>query len=159
MDDKQGKRKYTIGNVKSETVVFPSSLVVALPPSERFSGDGTTTLVASIFNITGANATQTQTIATDGLYHIMVNMNGPAGFGTPKRVVIYVGSTVYIVGGAHMSNNSTHSLFIELKKDDLVKFGTPQTATPGNGYSYTMVPTYIQLTSWLIRRVAPPGGI
>jgi hypothetical protein len=115
--------------------------------------------VASIFNITGANATQTQTINTDGLYHIMVNMNGPAGFGTPKRVAVYVGGTVYYVGGAHMSNYSTHSLFIELVKGDLVKFGTPQTATPGNGYSYTMVPTYIKLGWWLIRRVAPLGGI
>jgi hypothetical protein len=45
--------------------------------------------VASIFNITGANATQTQTIAADGLYHITVNMNGPAGFGAPKHASLF----------------------------------------------------------------------
>ena len=159
MDDKRGKTQYTIGNVKNETVVFPSSSIVAIPPSERFNGGAVGTLTNQIFNITGASAAQTQTINTDGLYHIMVNMNGSAGFGSPKRVAVYVGATLYYVGGAYMSNYSTHSLFVELMKGDVVKFGTPQTATPGNGYSYTMVPTYIQLSSWCIRRVATLGGI
>jgi len=159
MDEKRGKTQYTIGNLKGDTVVFPSSSIVALPPSERFNGGATGLAASSIFNLTGANAAQTQTINTDGLYHIMVNMSGPAAFGTPKRVIVYVGTTAHYVGGAHYSNNSTHSLFIELMKGDLVKFGTPQYATPGNGQSYTMVPTYIQLIGWLIRRVAPTGGV
>lgn len=159
MDDKRGKTQYTIGNSKGETVVFPSSSIVAIPPSERFSGGASGLAANNIFNITGASAAQTQTINTDGLYHIMVNMDGPAGFGTPKRVAVYVGATLYYVGGAYNSKDSTHSLFVELMKGDVVKFGTPQTATPGNGYSYTMVPTYIQLSSWCIRRVAPLGGM
>jgi hypothetical protein len=154
MDDKRGKTQYTIGNSKGDTVVFPSSSIVAIPPSERFSGNGSTLGSNQIFNITGASAAQTQTINTDGLYHIMVNMSGPNQYGQPKYVIIYVGTTSHHVGGAYFSGNSTHSFFIELKKGDLVKFGTPSTF-----YNYTMYPTYIQLSSWLIRRVAPLGGM
>jgi len=154
MDDKRGKTQYTIGNSKGETVVFPSSSVVAIPPSERFSGGATGLASNQFFNITGANAAQTQTINTDGLYHIMVKMLGPSPYGQPKNVIVYVGTTSHYVGGAYYSNNSTHSLFIELKKGDLVKFGTPTTF-----YNYTMHPTYIQLIRWLIRRVAPTGGV
>ena len=154
MDDKRGKTQYTIGNFKGETVVFPSSSIVAIPPSERFSGSGGDLAANQFFNITGANAAQTQTINTDGLYHIMVNMSGPTAYGHVKHVVIYAGTTSYYVGGAYYSKNSTHSLFIELKKGDLVKFGTPTTFD-----NYTMYPKFIQLSSWLIRRVASLGGI
>lgn len=154
MDEKRGKTQYTIDKIKGETVVFPSSSIVALPTSERFSGGGGALAANQFFNITGANATQTQTINTDGLYHVMVNMAGPTPYGQPKYVVIYIGAIANNVGGAYYSNNSTHSLFIELKKGDLVKFGTPTTY-----YNYTMYPTYIQLGWWLIRRVAPLGGI
>jgi len=154
MDDKRGKTQYTIGNSKGETVVFPSSSIVAIPPSERFSGGASGLAANNIFNITGASAAQTQTINTDGLYHIMVNMSGPNQYGQPKYVYIYVGTTAHTVGGAYFSGNSTHSFFIELKKGDLVKFGTPSTF-----YNYTMWPTYIQLIRWLIRRVAPTGGV
>lgn len=154
MDEKRGKTQYTIGNSKGETVVFPSSSIVAIPPSERFSGSGGGLAANQVFNITGANAAQTQTINTDGLYHIMITMSGPSPYGQPKYVYIYVGTVAHVVGGAYYSNNSTHSFFIELKKGDLVKFGTPATF-----YNYTMYPTYIQLSSWLIRWVAPLGGV
>jgi hypothetical protein len=154
MDEKRGKTQYTIGNIKSETTLFPSSTIVAIPPLERFSGGGGALAANQFFNITGANAAQTQTINTDGLYHVMVNVLAPTPFGQPKHVIIYIGAIANYVGGAYYSNNSTHSLFIELKKGDLVKFGTPNTF-----YNYTMYPTYIQLGWWLIRRVAPLGGI
>ena len=154
MDEKRGKTQYTIGKVKSETVIFPSSSIVALPPSERFNGSGGALAASNIFNITGANAAQSQTINTDGLYHIMVNILGPTPYGQPKYIYIDIKNFLNYVGSAYYSNNSTHSLFIELKKGDLVKFGTPMSY-----YNYTMYPTYIQLGWWLIRRVAPIGGI
>jgi hypothetical protein len=154
MDEKRGKTQYTIGNIKSETTLFPSSTIVAIPPLERFRGGGGALAANQFYNITGADAAQTQTINTDGLYHVMVNMLGPTPFGQPKYVIIYIGAIANYVGGAYYSNNSTHSLFIELKKGDLVKFGTPNTF-----YNLAMYPTYIQLGWWLIRRVAPLGGI
>ena len=154
MDEKRGKTQYTIGNIKSETTLFPSSTIVAIPPLERFRGGGGALAANQFYNITGADAAQTQTINTDGLYHVMVNMLGPTPYGQPKYVIIYIGAIANYVGGAYYSNNSTHSLFIELKKGDLVKFGTPNTF-----YNLAMYPTYIQLGWWLIRRVAPLGGI
>jgi hypothetical protein len=153
MDANIGATPFTIGTVKDASVIFPSSSIVAArqPSQTPLMGKGGTISASARFALVGTAVSVA--IPSDGLYHITALMYGGTAFGQPKQVFVYINTTTYVVGCAYYMWDSTHSLFIELKKGDTVGFGTPLTQA-----GYTMVPTYFKLNEWIVRKVAPLTG-
>jgi hypothetical protein len=154
MDAIRGATPFTIGASKNSSVIFSSSSIVAARSSSQtppLMGKGGTINASARFALVGTAASVA--VPSDGLYHITALVYGATAFGQPKQVVVYVNTASYVVGGAYYMWDSTHSLFIELKKGDTVGFGTPLTQA-----GYTMVPTYIKLNEWIVRKVAPLTG-
>jgi len=153
MDATVGATAFMIDTIKNNSVIFSSSSIVAArKPSEvPLMGKGGTINANARFSLVGT-ATSVA-VPSDGLYHITALMYGGTAFGQTKQVIVYVNTTPYVVGCAYYMWDSTHSLFIELKKGDTVGFGTPLTQA-----GYTMVPTYFKLNEWIVRKVAPLTG-
>ena len=153
MDATVGATAFIIDTFKDNSVIFSSSSIVAArqPSQTPLMGKGGTINASAKFRL--VDTATSVAVPSDGLYHITALMYGATEFGQPKQVIVYVNTTKYVVGSAYYRWDSTHSLFIELKKGDTVEFGTPLTQS-----GVTMVPTYFKLNEWIVRKVAPLTG-
>jgi hypothetical protein len=148
MDRFIGKTNFTISKILKETnTLAPSSMIGTRETSVKLYGDGDTLTSDNFFILKGLPLVTTDAvIPSDGLYQIIFTVWASNPFSQPKSINIRINSNIKTIGYADYNFSSSHSLFVELKSGDKISFGTTNRDT-------------MILNRWLIRKVAPIGGI